>query len=199
MTSSLIHWGAAAKTLPGQAESGDLYVVSPFPNGVLVAVVDGLGHGDEAAAAAKAAIAALERERQKSVISLVRECHASLRGTRGVVMSLASINGQEGTMTWLGVGNVEGRLFRAKANAGPNYESLLLRGGVVGGQLPALRASIIPVAKGDMLIFATDGTRVPFMSEMSLSGSPQEIADHIVAHHSRGTDDALVLVARYEG
>jgi len=53
---SFLDWGVAQVTLQGQTESGDSYLVSTFPNGMLVAVVDGLGHGGEAAAAAKAAI-----------------------------------------------------------------------------------------------------------------------------------------------
>jgi serine phosphatase RsbU (regulator of sigma subunit) len=34
---------------------------------------------------------------------------------------------------------------------------VLLRSGVVGYQLPTLRASTLPIAPGDLLIFATDG------------------------------------------
>jgi len=35
--------------MPGQAVSGDMHLVRPFEDGVLVALVDGLGHGEEAA------------------------------------------------------------------------------------------------------------------------------------------------------
>lgn len=196
---SLIDCGVAALTLPGQSESGDRHVVSPFPNGVLAAVVDGLGHGTEAARAAETAIATLQWAPHESVIALVRRCNESLRGTRGVVMSLASFNAADETMTWLGVGNIEGWLLRVDPNASPNHESLLLRGGVVGGALPALRASIIPLVKGDTLIFATDGIRVPSEQELSLHGPPQQVAEHVLAAFGKGTDDALVFVARYIG
>ena len=40
-----IEWGVATRALPGQAESGDRHLVQRFPDGVLAAVVDGLGHG----------------------------------------------------------------------------------------------------------------------------------------------------------
>jgi hypothetical protein len=62
-------------------------------------------------------------------------------------------------MTWLGVGNVQGVLMRADAKKGKVKESLLLRGGVVGSQLPALQATVIPIVKGDTLVFATDRPR----------------------------------------
>jgi len=47
--------------------------------------------------------------------------------TRGVVLSLASIDPAHGMMTWLGVGNVQGVLMRANAKNGNGQESLLLR------------------------------------------------------------------------
>lgn len=51
--------------------------------------------------------------------------------------------------------------------------------------------------RGDTLIFATDGIRSTFTEEMIAGGSPQRTADLIFAHYRKGTDDALVLVARY--
>ena len=195
----LIEWGVAARPLEGEVESGDLYVVKPFPKGVLVAAVDGLGHGPEAAAAARSAVAILKDYAHEPVISLLRRCHERLIRTRGAVMSLASFNALDSTMTWLGVGNVEGLLLRADAAADPPRENVLLRSGVVGCQLPALHAAILPVTRGDVLILATDGIRSGFAEDVSLSDPPQRIAEHILARRATGMDDALVVVARYLG
>ena len=85
-----LDWGVASLPLNGQSESGDRYVVQFFPGGVLLGVIDGLGHGDEAAAAARTAESILRAQPQEPVISLVRQCHESLRSTRGVVMSVVS-------------------------------------------------------------------------------------------------------------
>jgi hypothetical protein len=49
------------------------------------------------------------------------------------------------------------------------------------------------------VIFATDGIRRDFADGLVPSGSCREIADHILKEHTRGSDDALVLVARYLG
>ena len=57
---SLIQWGIASAAMRNEAESGDLHVVREFSGGVLVGVVDGLGHGPDAAVAAKAAVGILE-------------------------------------------------------------------------------------------------------------------------------------------
>jgi negative regulator of sigma-B (phosphoserine phosphatase) len=191
----LIEWGVAGLSLPGQAESGDLHLVKPFTDGVLVAVVDGLGHGDEAAAAAKTAITTMESCADHSLVAVARQCHEALMRTRGVVMSLAFLNALDNTMTWLGVGNVEGVLLRADPRG--MRESLLLRGGVVGYQLPPLRPSVVALSRGDTLILATDGIHSGFTEGLNLCDPAQEIADQILASYGKRTDDALVLVARW--
>ena len=190
-----LEWGVAAQAFPGQATCGDRHVMQVFPNGALVAVIDGLGHGEEAATAAEIAVATLLGHAHESVIALLNRCHEQLRASRGVVMSMASFNAVEGTLTWAGVGNVEGILRRAGTNV--SDETLLLRGGIVGIQLPPLFASIIPVMPGDTLIFVTDGITPGFADKLDLRDPPQELADRILAQHGKGTDDALVLIARY--
>jgi negative regulator of sigma-B (phosphoserine phosphatase) len=102
-------------------------------------------------------------------------------------------------MTWLGVGNVQGVLMRADAKNGNVKESLLLRAGVVGSQLPALQATVLPIVQGDTLFFATDGVRSDFSVTLSARENPQRAADRILAHYGNGNDDALVLVARFTG
>src|SRR5438552_17360642 len=125
----IVEWGIASQTLAGAVESGDKHVGRIFPHGALLAAMDGLGHGEEAAAAANMAVKFLQTSENESVISLLKRCHERLRSTRGVVISLAAFNAVDETMTWVGVGNVEGVLLRADPTVDPRYESLLLRSG----------------------------------------------------------------------
>lgn len=197
--SSLIEWGVATLALPGERESGDLHLVKAVGQRVLVSVVDGLGHGAEAAAAARTAVATLDRHVDEFVLPLLQRCHEALRGTRGVVMSLALLDAPRGSLTWLGVGNVEGILLSADQAARPGRARLVTRGGIVGSELPRLRAEVVAVAPGDTLIFATDGIHDGFADAVSADASPQQLADEILARYKKGTDDALVLVARRLG
>jgi negative regulator of sigma-B (phosphoserine phosphatase) len=196
---SLVHWGVATLALAGQTESGDLHLVAPVAQGVLVAVVDGLGHGEDAAAAAKLAVQTLEQFADEPPLSLVQRCHAVLRGTRGVVMSLARFDTHRGTMTWLGVGNVEGLVHHAQWAERSGRASLVTRGGIVGSDLPPMQAAVVPVEAGDTLVFATDGVRSGFSDDVTVGEDPQRLADHLLFRYGKGTDDALVLVARYVG
>ncbi|HZD61041.1 MAG TPA: SpoIIE family protein phosphatase [Anaerolineae bacterium] len=195
----MIEWGVASRPHLGQSVSGDLHLVKQFEGGTLLAAVDGLGYGFEAAAAARIAVDTLKQGAGEAVDELVKRCHARLKGTRGVALSLASISEADETVTWTGVGNVEGRLLRADPHASPLRETLLLRGGVVGYQLPKLHPSTIPIARGDVLILVTDGIRSGFDKDLVLSDPPQRIADHILAAYGKESDDDLVLVARFAG
>jgi negative regulator of sigma-B (phosphoserine phosphatase) len=193
----LLEWGVASRTLPGESVSGDLHIVHESDAGVLVGVVDALGHGSEAGAAAAIAVAALSRHAHEPLPSLVQRCHHELIGTRGVVMSLAWFGRSDRSVTWLGVGDVEGQIIFSDPNLQPSKSALVTRGGIVGGRLPATRPWVIPVSAGDVLIFSTDGIRSGYVNGVAPSGPPQRIADHILDRFGKTTDDALVLVARY--
>jgi hypothetical protein len=174
-----------------------MHLVQPFPNGALVAAVDGLGHGAEAAVAAQTAIATLREHAGEPILKLLERCHEALHETRGVVLTLASFNAVDGTMSWLGVGSVEGLLLKAGVPGG--RADVMLYGGVVGLHLPAPRASAVPVAPGDTLVLATDGIRGCFADKLRLEEAPRQMAEGILARDAKGTDDALVVVARYRG
>jgi hypothetical protein len=193
-----IETGVAGRALPGERTSGDREVVRAFGDGVLLAAVDGLGHGAEAAEAARRACAVLERHAGESVIALVQRCHADLVGTRGVALSLASVERLDKTLTWIGVGNVDGSLWQRDGAGRVIRSGLLTRGGVVGGQLPPLRAEVLSVGPGDVLIFATDGVGREYADQIPLAQQqPQELADRILSRHARTADDALVVAVRF--
>jgi len=194
-----LEWGIASRPMPGEIESGDQYVVEPLPGGVLLAVVDRLGHGPHAAAAAENAVAILRAHAQEPLVPLVKRCHEALRRTNGVVMTLAAFHSGDNVLTWLGVGNVEGLVVRSDVLARPARNTVLQRGGVVGYQLPPLQTSVLAVGPGDLLIFATDGVRGGFADGLDPARPPQEIAEEVLASHAKSNDDALVLVARFGG
>jgi phosphoserine phosphatase RsbX len=160
----ILDWAVAVRPAPGEDVCGDLHLVAPASDSVLLAVVDGLGHGGEAVAAAAAAIDILERHAEE-----------------------------------LGVGNVEGALFRAGNGAPHPSEAVLLRNGLVGYQLPQLQPSTLRMAPGDLLVFATDGIAPAFASSVRPADSPRQIADAVLEAHFKGHDDALALAVRYLG
>lgn len=195
-----LNWAVAGAALPGETESGDMSVVAPASNGVLIAVIDGLGHGEEAAAAAAKASEIVRECADQPVEDVMSRCHQTLRGTRGAVITLLKVNAAEETMSWTGVGNIEGRLWHADPAASLLRQAPPLRGGVVGHALPRrLSTTTLPLSRGDLIILSTDGLSNRFHEEFRLAGTVQQIADNILKDHWMARDDALVLVARYLG
>ena len=194
-----VEWAIASRPLPGELRCGDAHVVRALPGGVLAAVMDGLGHGRLAAQAALRAARILARHRQERPVPLMRRCHDALADTRGVTMTLARFEATSATMSWLGVGNVQGVLLRRGEWRRMASEALLLRAGVVGHHIPVLRESTVSVMPGDLLMLATDGVRPDFVQSVIPAQPVQALADRILAQHVKDTDDGLVLVARYLG
>lgn len=198
---SSLEWSVAGRPLKGETLSGDAHVVATTACGTLVAVIDGLGHGEQACIAARAAADAAERYADAPLTEIVRHCHEEIRTTRGAVLSLALFRTDDDTMTWLGVGNVAGMLFRANKAGSGTYqdEGLFLQGGVVGYRLPALCMRTLAIRPNDTLIFATDGIAGDFSDQRPIGRSPKCVADEILARYGKAADDAMVLVARYAG
>jgi negative regulator of sigma-B (phosphoserine phosphatase) len=192
-----LEWSVATAVMPGEIESGDRHVVCPLPDGVLVAVIDGLGHGVEAATAARVAAHVLEEHACDPVTALVERCHYSLRSTRGVTLSLATISTRAHALTWAGVGNIEAVLRRAQP--GLPDEQLLLSNGVVGSHVPPLRTSVVALSRDDLLVFTTDGVAPNIAQTLPLRGALQAIANEALARGNKGIDDALVMLVRYRG
>lgn len=201
MTGSLsfLSWAIAEKALPGEDTSGDTSLVETVPHGVLMAVVDGLGHGTEAAKAAAQAEITIRKCAAEPLHRILEQTHIALQGSRGAVITLVQIDDVQNMLTWVGVGNVEGRVWPAVPAVNMMRQSPPLRGGVVGHALPPVRPSTIPLQRGDIIILTTDGISNEFHEEFRLEGSALQIANGIMKNYWMGKDDALVLVARYLG
>lgn len=248
---SAVEYGVESVGLRGEPESGDLHLVKATSTGILIGVIDGAGHGVEAATAAQLAFRTIEAHAEDYIINIARACDEKLRRTRGAAMALVSINAEDDTITWLSIGNVEGILVRVDPAARPAYESIFMRPGIVGYSLPQLFASVFPLTERDWLILSTDGIRNDYPQRIAanvrrtesalrqMTGpqttnpaqrttteeptmaphevalkydidlnfpaggnntlSPRNLAGYICRNYVKGTDDALVLVAKYYG
>ena len=196
-----IEWAAKASARPGENICGDkLIAVDVDGTAALMGVLDGLGHGAEAAEAAKRGVDVLRSGRAEPLDVLVRRCHNALSGTRGAAMTLARIDFRSDTLSWIGIGNVAADLV-AKHPAGLEVRSSArLAGGIVGYRIPeALKPQQVPIRPGDLLVMASDGIVEDHLDGIDFSASSLTIADQILHAHAKGNDDALVLAARHRG
>jgi len=194
-----LEWAIATRSRRGEATTGDLAVLTLLPEGALVAAIDGVGHGGEAARAALKAGEVVRESPSHDLVRLAERCHRALRGTRGAAITLAFISPLEGAITWLGVGNVEGRVVSSDPSARRPKGYLALENGIAGHELPSVRTTTLDVRPGDVLVLATDGVDAAFGDSLETAGSTQAIAERILAAHWKPIDDALVVAVRYLG
>jgi serine phosphatase RsbU (regulator of sigma subunit) len=189
------------RPLPGELVSGDQPIALDIGgDAALFGVMDGLGHGREAAAAALRAIDALQRARTQRVEVLVQLCHRVLGGTRGVAMTLARVDYAAATLTWTGVGNVGANLVAKNVTGTHIRSSARLTAGIVGYRIPEIRpAQVVPIRAGDLIVIASDGIAEDHLEHIDFAGSATVIAEQIVSKHAKETDDAIVLAARHRG
>lgn len=190
-----IEFAVAARPFPGEEVSGDLHWACQDGRQAFFAVIDGAGHGQEAATAAACAAAVLNEHFGSPFHTLFQKCHEELQRTRGAAMSLAAIDLSLLTLTWAGVGNVEAALIRQEAGA--KNEALLLRSGVVGYNFSQPRVSTLAIGKGDLLLMSTDGIKSYSRRDVDLQASCETIANRLMHDYAKEVDDALILVARF--
>ncbi|MDO8185415.1 SpoIIE family protein phosphatase [Conexibacter sp. JD483] len=188
-------YGVAHACADGEQVSGDAWVALAAEDQVLLAAIDGLGHGVAAGEAAARAAETIRAHAAEPLPALMTACHAALADTRGAALTVARIELTARTLTWLGIGNVNGLLAPAVASA--SAPEALLLAGVVGDHLPQLVPVTVPFADGDTLLLATDGISRANAVELRVPGALGPLADGLLHRHRHGSrDDALVLVAR---
>ena len=185
----------AARPYPGETASGDAWQVDWDGEVCRIAVIDGLGHGPQAAAAAMAAVAALAAEPTLNPLDAVHCCHDALKGTRGAALLVASIDLARAQLTVAGAGNVEGRLYQDGV-----AKHLVTDRGIVGSVLPRVRPVELELAPDWLILICTDGVKQRFDEQSLLDATlgGNELAQAVLDGWGRATDDATVLVARPE-
>jgi len=194
-----VEWGIAGAPLQSERVSRDLAVVERNRHDYLLAGIDGLGHGPEAADAAKAAGRTIVDHAAEPLDVLLVLCHEALARTRGAAVTLARIDAGSAVLTWVGVGNVEAFLFRTSSQGTRTIDSPILSGGIVGYRLPRLAVRSAALQRGDLVVMATDGIARSFTQSIRPSEDIVTIAEGILATCNKGSDDALVVVARFRG
>lgn len=197
MTSIRVKYHVVSEALAAETECGDQYLVKEWNDSILIAVADGLGHGSEAAFAAKQAMKIIDAHANEPIERLVTICDQELKETRGIALTIARINNNY-TLTYLAIGNVTGICWQQNELAKLSKHSLLLEGGVVGYQLPlSLKPKNFPIRSGDIFILATDGIKSQFEDAPPKLESTDKIAKLIFNSYRNENDDGLVLVAQF--
>jgi anti-sigma regulatory factor (Ser/Thr protein kinase) len=184
--------GAVCVPLRGEIECGDAWRIVAGPGRISILLVDGLGHGPEAALAANAATTAFPRLASGSPDAALLALDTALRDTRGAALSVAVIDEAARTARFSGVGNVDGRVLAEGAT-----QHLVPQSGIVGHGMPKLRSSDAPWPPGARLVLHSDGILARWRTESYpglMSAHPALLAGVIYRDFARDRDDATVFV-----
>lgn len=177
----------------GEQVCGDAVAIVRGDGHVLVAVVDGLGHGPQAAAAARALCAFAEGNAGKPLERLVEEATRAISDTRGAAAAFLDIDRDGGVLRFCGIGNIEAQAV-SRAPIRP-----ICMPGIIGRPLRKILAFEYALAPGDLLLLHTDGVSSRFSLSDFAGGAPQEIADAVLERHGKDHDDATCVVIRLRG
>jgi hypothetical protein len=186
--------GSLCVEKPGEAISGDAWCMAPGRGSVAVFVVDGLGHGPDAAEAARAAIETVLDNAARDASDIMDAVHRSLRPTRGAAAALALLQPQSELCTFCGIGNI-GAVIR---DAGGS-RALVSHNGTLGHQLRKIQEFTYPFRAGALLVMHSDGvgTRWDLAAYPGLEARhPALAAAALYRDFTRGRDDATVLAVR---
>ncbi|HYY57940.1 MAG TPA: SpoIIE family protein phosphatase, partial [Pyrinomonadaceae bacterium] len=174
--------------------NGDAYCIVRRGGRTLLAVIDGLGHGQGAKEASDVARDMLDEWMGERPDELLWAAHDALRATRGAVMGIVVLDHDEERFHYSGVGNIAVRVYGAPEQIAP-----ISANGTLGMRLGSLRLWSHPWTDGATVLMASDGVSESWDMEAYpglLKRSPQMMAGILMRDYGRDADDATVLVVR---
>jgi anti-sigma regulatory factor (Ser/Thr protein kinase) len=189
-----VRYGGVCLPLAGETACGDAWAVAEQQGRLVLLMADGLGHGPEAAKAAAAAVQTLMAESSHGPQRLMEDCHQALRPTRGAAMAIAELDLAARQLRFAGVGNIGASIIDDDAR-----RQLMSHNGIVGHNMRKVNELVFDCPAGALVVLASDGitTQWDLAAYPGLATrEPALIAGVLLRDHSRGRDDASVLVLK---
>lgn len=187
--------GGLSVPKPGERECGDGWAVWSAGELTSILMVDGLGHGSQAAAAAEIALATFRKHAERSAADVMTWVHQALRSTRGAAVAVAELDHRNNSLRFCGIGNIAASTITPTGDT----QHLVSLSGIAGHVMRRVQPFTYTWGRGSLLVMHSDGVA----SHWSLASAnglaarrPDVIAGVLFRDHRRGHDDASVVVAR---
>lgn len=185
-------WAVQAP-MPGEQVCGDGWGWHEYEHGRTVFVVDGLGHGTEAALAANAALAVFGRCSGASPTEIIDAVHQGIRHTRGGAVAAARIDWAASTVTFAGLGNIAGALLLPSGQT----RRMVSLNGTAGHNARKVQSFEYPCPDNALMVMHSDGIGTAWSADRYadlLWRHPMLMAGALYRDFNRGRDDATVVV-----
>jgi len=190
--------GAVCVPLRGEYRCGDAWAAWSAGGLTSVMVVDGLGHGHEAAIASDLAVNVFRRHAERSAPDVIALVHAALKPTRGAAVALAELDERAGKLRYCAIGNISALVARPDGHE----QRLVSLPGIAGHVARRVQTFTYDWLPGSLLVMHSDGigTHWSLAKYDGLLGHrPDVIAGVLYRDHRRAADDATAVVTRYGG
>lgn len=186
--------GFYARAMPSESLCGDACAVWATSDRLVIALVDGLGHGDGAAHAANVALSHIGARLDATCAEIFHACDQGMRHTRGAALALAIIEPVFNRLTLATVGNV-----RAVLLSGDKELHLGGARGIVGAGYDGLAPEVKTLQLGDTLLLYSDGLDefLPLGELLRPKQTPKCMAEQAVTRWAKENDDAAFLVYQH--
>jgi anti-sigma regulatory factor (Ser/Thr protein kinase) len=185
--------GAVCLPYPGDEVCGDAWAVEWRGGHCVILVADGLGHGPDAAVAARAAVNALRTHPELAPAALIEFAHGALRSTRGAALAVADLD-LASEVRYAGIGNIS---CITLAPGGARH--MVSHSGIVGHEVRKIQEFVYSWSEDSLLVMHSDGLATHWNLDQypGLAGrSPSLIAGVLYRDFARGRDDVTVVVAK---
>lgn len=195
MVDRVVQVGAVSVPKPEEQVCGDSLAVQHSGTTVSAMVVDGLGHGMLASAAAEQARRLFSAGFTPSPAAAVQKIHAGLRATRGAAVGVLTVDLAASRAVFCGIGNIAGL-----AAAGGNIRRFVSMNGIAGHTAGTLREFVYPCdGAGLVIVLHSDGVSTNWSLDRYhglAARHPSLIAAVLLRDWGRRRDDATVLVLK---
>jgi len=196
VTEGQVEVAGIAVPFPGEQRCGDAWTCECTPDRTVALVVDGLGHGWQAAEAAQEAVAAFRKKAQSKPGEILGYIHDALKKTRGAVAAVAEVHPGKGALVYAGVGNIS-----AVVLSGGTSRSLVSHNGTLGVAVPRIQEFKSEWPSDGVLVVHSDGLQSrwdlsPLTYPGLLARHPALIGGALLRDFRRQRDDASVLVVK---
>lgn len=186
--------GAVCLPKPGESVVGDGWLLERSGDYRTVMVVDGLGHGPNAARAARVATDAFAAHASAAPAALMEICHGALAATRGAAGAAARMDLVKSAGCFAGIGNIACRVETTGER-----RQLVSHSGTLGHVMRRVQEFEFAFPAGALLILHSDGltthwTAADYPGLMSKHAGL--IAGVLYRDHERGRDDVTVVVLK---
>ena len=186
--------GAVLAPYPGEQVCGDNWTWEGAESGHTIMLVDGSGHGSEAARAADIAVRTFHENVGANCEIIVERIHRALAPTRGGALAVARIDAAAGVVRFVGLGNISALVVSAGK---PRH--MVSHNGTAGHVAPRIREFTYEYVGEPMVILHSDGltSRWDLATYPGLTAQhPSLVAGVLLRDHRRGRDDASVVAMR---